>query len=109
VLLETIVEVEPRAPAKARRGSVQPWHAVTIAAAPSACAASLARKGKRFLSKDAPRLALAECDSAKCKCTYRHFADRRGPPPRRHEEKGAAPVVKKEGNRRNIRGRRAVD
>ena len=107
MLIET-VEVEPRARAKARRGSIQPWHAVTIAAAPSACAAALACKGKRFLSKDAPWLPLAECDSAKCKCTYRHFADRRGAP-RRHEEKGAAPAVKKEGNRRNIRGRRAVD
>ena len=108
VLIETKADAEPGAPAKARRGPVQPWHAVTIAAPPSACAAARACKGKRFLSKDAPWLPLAECDATRCPCKYRHFADRRGPP-RRHDEKGAAPTVKKEGNRRSTRGRRAVD
>jgi hypothetical protein len=108
VLLETKIDVEPGAPAKARRGSIQPWHAVTITASSRSCAAAQACKGKRFLSKDAPRLPLAECDATRCECKYRHFADRRGAP-RRHEDKGAAPAVRKDSNRRNTRGRRAVD
>jgi hypothetical protein len=108
VLLETKNDAEPVAPAKARRGSIQPWHAVTIAAPASACAAAQACKGKRYLSREAPRLPLAQCDTSKCECKYRHFPDRRGPP-RRHEEKGAAPQVRDKNNRRTSRGRRAVD
>jgi hypothetical protein len=108
VLLETKIEAEPAAPAKARRGSIQPWHAVTIAAPVSACAAAHGCKGKRYLSREAPRLPLAGCDASVCECKYRHFPDRRGPP-RRHDEKGAAPQIRDKNNRRTSRGRRAVD
>jgi hypothetical protein len=108
VLLETKIDAEPSAPVKVRRGNIQPWHAVVIAAPASACAAAQACKGKRYLSRDAPRLPLAECDTHQCDCKYRHFADRRGPP-RRHDEKGAAPQVRDKNNRRISRGRRTVD
>jgi hypothetical protein len=108
VLLETKIDAEPPAPAKVRRGSIQPWHAVTIAAPASACQAAQACKGKRYLSRDAPRLPLAECDTAQCECKYRHFPDRRGST-RRHDEMGGAPQVRDKNSRRTSRGRRAVD
>jgi hypothetical protein len=108
VLLETKIDAEPAVPVKVRPGSIQPWHAVAIAAPASACAAAQACKGKRFLSRDAPQLPLAECDTTQCECKYRHFPDRRGPP-RRHDEKGAAPQVRDKNNRRISRGRRPVD
>jgi hypothetical protein len=108
VLIETKVDAEPSAPAKARRGSIQPWHAVMIGAPPNACAAAQACKGKRFLSDDAPWLPLEKCDATRCECRYRHFADRRGPP-RRKEEKGAAPKPREQGNLRRSRGRRVTD
>jgi hypothetical protein len=108
MLIETKVDVERPAKAKVRRGSIQPWHAVMIAAPASACAAAHACKGKRFLSDDAPRLPLEKCDATRCECKYRHFADRRGPP-RREKEKGAARKEREQRNRRNSRGRRATD
>ena len=110
MLLETKVEEEISTPAKERRVSRQPWHAVTIAAPASACGAAQACKGKRFLSRDAPRLPLAECDSTRCDCVYRHYDDRRGGP-RRDEAKVATPVEreKTDRNRRVSRGRRATD
>ncbi len=83
------------------------WHAVSIAAAAGACEAARACKGKRFLSREAPRLPLPECDAARCECKYRHYADRRGGP-RRGDERGV-PKARVDTNRRSARGRRAVD
>ena len=111
MLIETKVDGESAAPAKGRRGSVKPWHAVTIAARTDACAAAQACKGKRFLSKDAPRLPLENCDAARCECKYRHFDDRRGSA-RREKEKGAPPKMGAQGaqhDRRHRRGRRQTD
>lgn len=108
MLLETKIDAESAAAVKVRRASIQPWHAVTIAAPGSACPAAQACKGKRYLSRDAPRLPLAECGSTQCECKYRHFPDRRGPP-RRHDEMGGAPQVRDKNSRRTSRGRRAVD
>jgi hypothetical protein len=108
VLIETKPDAEPVAPVKVRPGSIQPWHAVTIAAPANSCSAAQVHKGKRYLSRDAPRLPLAECDTAACQCKYKHFPDRRDSP-RRHDEKGAAPQVRDKNNRRTSRGRRAVD
>jgi hypothetical protein len=89
------------------RKSPYRWHAVTIVAPAKACEAAHACVGKRFLSSEAPRLPLKQCDAARCDCKYRHFTDRRGEP-RRAEETGAAdkPV---QTNRRQKRGRRATD
>ena len=55
------------------------WRAVRIVAGAGACAASQDASQKRFLSREAPRLPLPDCDRQdKCKCTYKHLADRRG-------------------------------
>jgi hypothetical protein len=89
------------------RNSRYRWHAVTIVAPARACQAALSCKGTRFLSSEAPRLPLKQCDAARCDCKYRHFPDRRGEP-RRAEETGAADK-RVQTNRREKRGRRATD
>ncbi len=54
-----------------------PYHCVAIRHRDSACAAAKRLSGQRFLSKEAPRLPLPECDAAACHCRYVHFEDRR--------------------------------
>ena len=55
------------------------WRAIRVVAGADACAASQGPSQKRFLSRDAPRLPLADCDRQDtCKCTFRHLSDRRG-------------------------------
>jgi hypothetical protein len=105
VLIET--KVRGKRSARMQREVPHRWHAVTIIGPATACAAAQACKGKRYLSRDAPRLPLAGCDAERCDCKYRHFGDRRGTP-RRAEEKGAAPA-RVATNRRGHRGRRETD
>ncbi len=107
VLIETKVRDDEAARARAKPQANNRWHAVSIAAAAGACDAARACKGKRFLSREAPRLPLPECNAARCECKYRHYADRRGGP-RRGDEKGV-PKARVDANRRGTRGRRAVD
>ncbi|MCC7200185.1 MAG: hypothetical protein IT483_11790 [Gammaproteobacteria bacterium] len=68
-------ESDPGLPAPAR----SPFHAVTIAAGPSACerARALARRNCALLPVQAPRLPLVGCDQDQCRCRYVHHADRR--------------------------------
>jgi len=107
VLIEPDVDDEELvATAKLRRLNPNSWHAVEVVPRAHACAAALACKGKRFLSTEAPWLPLEDCDSAQCRCKYRHYADRRGDL-RRQEAKAAAAV--EQANRRSSRGRRATD
>lgn len=88
-----------------------PWKAVAILAADVACEAAKQLRGKRFLSRNAPRLPLSECTrQTQCECKYRHLADRRGPQ-RRAIDEGAflrpiKPVAKEQrrpGERRERR------
>jgi hypothetical protein len=90
------------------------WHAITIIGNNYACAAAQACRGKRFLSSEAPRLPLAECDARRCECRYRHFADRRGPPRRRDEKAQDSTITTAKmraisAERRAKSGRRASD
>ena len=63
------------------------YQCVEIVAPVSGCDVVRALKGMRLLSAEAPRLPLADCDrSMNCKCTYRHFDDRRGGPRRDDED-----------------------
>lgn len=103
---------EPSRKPAARRPQPEPgkqaWHAVTIITPGHACDAANELKGQRFLSKEAPRLPLAGCPSPEfCRCTYRHYSDRRTGP-RRASDRGelrTAPI----GERRANRGRRSTD
>lgn len=54
------------------------YHGIAIEPGERYCAAVTKIQGKRFLSDDAPRLPLEDCDCLPhCRCVYRHYADRR--------------------------------
>ena len=107
MLIETKVHEDDAVRTGAKPQATKRWHAVSIAAPPTACDAARACKGKRFLSREAPHLPLPECNAARCECKYRHYADRRGGP-RRGDDRGV-PKARVDTNRRGARGRRAAD
>jgi hypothetical protein len=86
------------------------WHAVSIVPRQQACAAALALRGKRFLSRtEAPPLPLPDCTlPADCSCVYKHHADRRGGPRRAIERTGVDRKPPK-AEVRARRGRRESD
>jgi len=59
------------------------FHAVSMRYSMDACDAAKALTGHRFLSSEAPRLPLPECDSSNCRCKYMHHDDRRSGDERR--------------------------
>jgi hypothetical protein len=70
-----------------------PWKAVVIVPGDSACTAATQLRGKRFLSRNAPRLPLPECSRQdQCQCKYRHLSDRRGAQRRFGEETRIGPT-----------------
>jgi hypothetical protein len=81
---------------------------VLIVAPSSACHAARACKGKRYLSSEAPKLPLADCNASICACRYRHFDDRRAGA-RRAEEAGPDAKRRPASDRRTKKGRRAED
>lgn len=74
--LESPVAPSRQVPQEAARPP-SPWHAVAIQPGPKRCEAAHGLLGRRFLSREAPKLPLAGCDEAECSCRYRHHADRR--------------------------------
>jgi hypothetical protein len=108
MLIETPNEPKQSTPGQNAKGSRHRWHAVLIVASASACHAAQDCKGKRYLSSEAPRLPLADCDASACTCRYRHFDDRRAGP-RRAEEAGPDAKKRPASNRRTRKGRRAED
>jgi hypothetical protein len=86
------------------------WHAVTIVSRGESCAASSSRRGKRFLSGDAPRLPLTECDRpGSCTCAYRHYPDRRGELRRASDSGKSLGAPKVVVDKRRAPGRRTTD
>ncbi len=86
----------------------EPWHAVSVVASTDACPSALELRARRFLPQAAPRLPMLTCAwPLKCKCVYRHFADRRANP-RRASELGR-PWRTAVPERRQVHGRRADD
>jgi hypothetical protein len=54
------------------------FHGIAIETGERPCDAARDMVGQRFLSEEAPRLPLDDCDCAsRCGCVYRHFSDRR--------------------------------
>ena len=81
---------------------VNPFHAVSIKPGLRCCSAAGGLAGMRFLSKEAPRLPLPQCDIATCACKYIHHDDRRGEPRRASEGgvvKGGPPFAGPERRR----------
>lgn len=106
MLIETGNSPGERASKPGKRDPRNRWHAVSVVPGSRACKAAEALKGQRFLSKEAPQLPLPQCDTAECRCKYRHYEDRRGPP--RRAESGA-PASRTTTDRRRSRGRRETD
>ena len=80
-----------------------PYHAVSIVAAPGACNAVRQLSGRRFLSEEAPSPPLPGCNAALCKCGYRHHDDRRA------ADRRAGPRGPIGEERRRSPGRRSTD
>ena len=69
--------VEPQQTVAAPRKAVSPHHAVVVVPGRHACVEAYALRDRRFLSREAPVLPLAGCDSLQCECRYEHHDDRR--------------------------------
>ena len=67
----------PRPAPITRAQALNPYHAVSIKAGPRCCQAAKALSGVRFLSAEAPRLPLPQCEASTCECRYLHHEDRR--------------------------------
>jgi len=78
------------------------WQAVSIAPGASACAAVEELRGKRFLTRAAPRLPLAACNNQdQCQCKYKRYPDRRDSPRRAEDQLGGnRPTPPKQERRR---------
>jgi len=85
------------------------FHAVAIKFSDNACDAAKVLESKRFLSNEAPRLPLPECQLLKCNCRFVHFKDRRARSNRRSPFRGAISVEsgKYEQEKRTAKDRRA--
>jgi hypothetical protein len=87
-----------------------PWHAVSVVAGRWCCEAARGIVGSRYLSREAPRLPLAQCSASHaCSCQYKHHIDRRGQPRRKDEAMGMRRMVPVPNDRRSARGRREDD
>ena len=85
------------------------FHAVAIKFTSNACEAAKAIRGKRFLSNEAPRLPLPECDVSQCDCRFMHYKDRRAKDDRRNPFRGSIGVSsgEYETEKREAKDRRA--
>ncbi|MEX2496282.1 MAG: hypothetical protein WD448_09350 [Woeseia sp.] len=59
------------------------YHAVSIQPGEKACKAARSIEGQRFLSSEAPRIPLPNCDAVDCSCRFAHHEDRRADESRR--------------------------
>jgi hypothetical protein len=112
VAAKTSITNKPKslASSAARARAPSHWHAVAIKPKGQCCEAVHACRTARFLSNDAPRLPLAECNTSDtCSCVYKHHADRRAHPRRQGENDGLRRAGKVEQERRLTRDRRQSD
>ena len=99
----------PRGPAPAAMRNT-PWRAVSIVTGRWCCEAAHNLPPIRYLSKEAPRLPLPQCNSPdSCSCLYKHHLDRRGQPRRKGDRLGIHGGMYGPQERRVSRGRRADD
>ena len=109
-LFGTAPEPAPKPLAATPSKPIMSYHAVTIAVGRRCCASAEGLQDKRFLSREAPKLPLANCDRVTCECRYVHHDDRRRGP-RRASEMGVALDAYEGGEKRGgpKRGRRKKD
>ena len=85
------------------------YHCVTVNSGGYGCPAAEALRGIRLLSADAPRLPLPDCTQPeRCRCTFKHYDDRRIRP-RRARERGEIADPWSTTERRRASGRRSTD
>ena len=83
------------------------YRGAEVIAAADSCEAARSLMNVRLLAAEVPLLPLKSCDRpGTCKCTYRHFDDRRRKFPRRVEH---ALMTVQGADRRKRRGRRESD
>lgn len=88
------------------------WHAVSVLPRGRPCPQAVALRDHRFLTREAPPLPLPGCPKAgKCKCVYRHYADRRSGPRRGFEARPGKDKLplSQDSERRYGPGRRSTD
>jgi hypothetical protein len=86
------------------------FRAVEIRSKDSACVAARNCRGRRYLTKEAPRLPLADCDRVdRCECRYAHLPDRRHKSRRRTDLGVPTPPRPGEIEKRQRSGRRSED
>ncbi|QYJ85462.1 hypothetical protein K0I73_14830 [Shewanella mesophila] len=106
-------EQESKSDQNARAG-LRSYHSVEIVNESGMCASAKGLKGKRYLSQDAPKIPLPNCENKECNCRYIHYEDRRKYNEDRRLDFGVTQElfgVFGEKNRRgtNRKGRRASD
>jgi hypothetical protein len=82
-----------------------------IAAEDDCCQAARDIIGKRYLTDEAPRLPLSDCDAAVCRCKYKRFDERREDL-RRSSDIGFDPTIHWQGDENRSKkssGRRSDD
>jgi len=85
-----------------------PYHAVSIVPGAACCNAARELRTQRFLSREAPPLPLAGCTVSPCRCSYKHFDDRRMRARRSADRMGQPPPFSG-AERRAVSGRRQTD
>jgi hypothetical protein len=85
------------------------WSAVTVVPGPRGCLAVRGLTHRRYLSAEAPRLPVPECNAGLCECRYKHHADRRAKVQRKRDRDGMSPPYKATERRSISRGRRESD
>lgn len=88
---------------------VNPYHAVSVRPGRYPCGAAIQLEGVRFLSADAPRLPLDQCNAGQCTCRYVHHDDRRTDDDRRRNDVWGSGPSWVGQERRSTKGRRVTD
>jgi len=96
-------------PTKARSAQARStrWHGVAISPSGNACDSARRLWNVRYLSKEAPRLPLADCNRRPCRCRYIHYGDRRTEDRRATVPTGYA-RERRRGHRRALTQRRVL-
>jgi hypothetical protein len=85
------------------------WSAVSIVPGPHCCLAVRGLTHRRYLSAEAPRLPVPECNARPCECRFKHHTDRRAKVQRKRDRDEMSLGYKATERRSISRGRRESD
>jgi hypothetical protein len=98
-------EPEREPPRSKRTASAPRFAGVEVRIGATACEAARAMVGRRFLVGEAPKLPLAGCTEARCRCSFEKLSDRRSET-RRWSDEGVSATVFSATERRHVADRR---